>query len=289
MKSKLLYLLRQIFPILIVFFIFSLVIAFQANADPNNLFTGCISKKGKLNNAQIGATPTSPCKSGDQQVSADYGDITSVVAGAGLSGGATQGDSTISISNGGVNNAMLADNAVTVAKLIDGAVTTSKIADEAVTASKINSGTATNGQVITANGSGGASWQSSTGGSETTAYYASFDPNRDNNGNFKDFNGNEGDVFQIISLNQLPIGNYIISITGNIQGIDNCSLDPNAFLPNSAIEAWNPTPNIVFTEGVVISQQRNLILYCSMSETGLIREDKVSMVALKVDTLNVTP
>ena len=61
-----------------------------------------------------------------------------------MSGGATEGDATVS----------LADNGVT----------TAKIANAAVTAAKISSGNATNGQTLTANGSGGASWQTPSGG-----------------------------------------------------------------------------------------------------------------------------
>ena len=63
-------------------------------------YTGCVSSRGDLSKLQEGNTPLKPCSSGQVEVHLSGGDLTSVVAGTGLTGGAESGAATLQIASG---------------------------------------------------------------------------------------------------------------------------------------------------------------------------------------------
>jgi hypothetical protein len=75
---------------------------------------------------EIGGNGKVTCEKDDEGV----GDITKVIAGPGLAGGADSGEAILNLANDGVTTPKIADNAVTRLKINDGAVNAAKISDE---------------------------------------------------------------------------------------------------------------------------------------------------------------
>ena len=70
----------------------------QGEAGPPTV-TGCLAANGDLDDFAVGAEPAKACKQTDTQIQLSGGDITSVVAGTGLEGGAAGGAATLGISS----------------------------------------------------------------------------------------------------------------------------------------------------------------------------------------------
>ena len=90
---------------------------------------------------------------GNGTTTVTVGDITSVVAGGGISvSGGSSGDATVSVDSGGINNARLADNAVTSAKIVNETIVSADINDGTIVGADISSSADLSVDAITATG-----------------------------------------------------------------------------------------------------------------------------------------
>jgi len=92
----------------------------------------------------------------DYQASGTY--VNAVIGTSPASVSTASGTSTVSIIASSINSTHIADNAIVASKIAAGAVGSAAIAAGAVNTSAINSGSATSGQILQANGSGGATF-----------------------------------------------------------------------------------------------------------------------------------
>ena len=67
------------------------------NESAPKRYTGCLKATGTLNKVQAGDAPLSACASGETAVTLGNGDITGIVNGTGIVGGANQGTPTLSL------------------------------------------------------------------------------------------------------------------------------------------------------------------------------------------------
>lgn len=83
-----------------------------------------------------------------QADNAGTGTLTSITAGAGLTGGTITTTGTMALADAGVTTAKLADNAVTSAKIVDGTIAAADLADASVATAKLADGAVTTAKIL---------------------------------------------------------------------------------------------------------------------------------------------